>query len=258
MTDGLAGRVALVTGSTRGLGRAIAEDLVARGARVAVHGRRRASADDVARSLGGSAVGVAADLADGPDAAAALVADVGDRLGRIDLLVNNAADQEATPLAESGPDSWRGIVDVTLLAAVELTRLVCRPAMPPAGSAGMAVVNVASVEAFAPFPGHAAYAAAKAAMVSFTAAAALEYAPARVNAVAPGLIDRPGLAAQWPEGFDWWSASAPLGRPVLAREVAAAVAFLLSAQASGITGVTLPVDAGWTSSARVTWDHRDR
>lgn len=250
----LAGRVALVTGSTRGLGRAIAEDLVARGARVAVHGRRRESADDVARSLGGSSVGVAADLSDGPDAAAALVADVGSRLGRIDLLVNNAADQGATPLAESGPDAWQGILDVTLLAAVELTRLVCSSGTAPAG---IAVVNIASVEAFAPFPGHAAYAAAKAGMVSFTAAAALEYAPARVNAVAPGLVDRPGLAEQWPDGFDWWSRTAPLGRPVLAREVAAAVAFLLSSDASGITGVTLPVDGGWTGSARAPWGHRD-
>lgn len=247
----LDGRIALVTGSTRGLGRVIAEDLVARGARVVVHGRTRKAADDVAREVGAS-LAVAEDLAQGPDAAAVLVAAVENALGSIDLLVNNAADQAPTPLVDSGLEAWRGIVDVTLLAAVELTRLVCR-----AGAGASSVVNVASVEAFAPFPGHAAYAAAKAGMVSFTAAAALEYAPVRVNAVAPGLIDRAGLADQWPDGLAWWCATSALGRPVSAREVAAAVAFLLSPDASGITGVTLPVDGGWTSSARVTWGHRD-
>lgn len=250
----LDGRVVLVTGSTSGLGRTIAANLVARGARVAVHGRLQQDADTVAASLGGTAIGVAADLAGGSAAVADLVGTVEDRLGPIELLVNNAADQAATPLASSDSDAWRAVLDVTLLATVELTRLVCGSEH---ATAGTAVVTIASVEAFAPFPGHAAYAAAKAGVVSFTAAAAREFHPARVNAVAPGLIDRPGLAEEWPEGVAWWRASAPLGRPVDGREVAAAVAFLLSSEASGITGVTLPVDGGWTSSARVAWDRRD-
>jgi NAD(P)-dependent dehydrogenase (short-subunit alcohol dehydrogenase family) len=249
----LDGCVALVTGSTRGLGRVIVEDLVARGARVVVHGRTREAAADIAHQVG-AALAVAGDLSQGPDAAAAVVAEVEEGLGPVALLVNNAADQGATSLADAGPEAWRGIVDVTLLAAVELTRLVCRPGP---GSAATSVVNIASVEAFAPFPGHAAYAASKAALVSFTASAALAYAPVRVNAVAPGLVDRPGLAEQWPEGFDWWGRTTALGRPVQAREVAAAVAFLLSPDASGITGATLPVDGGWTSSARAAWGHRD-
>lgn len=245
----LDGQVALITGSTQGLGRVIAETLVARGARVVLHGRTRESAERVAREAG-AALAVAGDLGSGASAAAALVTEIEATVGPITLLVNNAADQGSTPLPDSGPEAWRDLIDVTLLAAVELTRLVCR-----AGASS--VVNIASVEAFAPFPGHAAYAAAKAGMVSFTAAAAQEYAPARVNAVAPGLIDRPGLAEQWPAGLDWWSRTAPLGRPVRAAEVAAAVAFLLSPEASGITGVTLPVDGGWTGSARAPWGHRD-
>jgi NAD(P)-dependent dehydrogenase (short-subunit alcohol dehydrogenase family) len=115
------------------------------------------------------------------------------------------------------------------------------------------VVLIGSVEGLAPFPGHSAYAASKAAVQSLTASLATELAPTRVNAVLPGLIDREGLAQAWPAGWDWWCATAPLGRPVHAEEVAAAVVFLASLESSGITGASLVVDAGWSSSARAPW-----
>jgi NAD(P)-dependent dehydrogenase (short-subunit alcohol dehydrogenase family) len=117
--------------------------------------------------------------------------------------------------------------------------------------AGSSIVNVSSIEAHAAFPRHGHYAAAKAALESFTRTAALEWAAEgiRVNAVAPGLVDRPGLDSDWPEGHRWWTQVCPLGRPIRAAEVADAVAFL--AEASGVTGVVLAVDGGWSSSARL-------
>jgi len=115
-----------------------------------------------------------------------------------------------------------------------------------------AIVNVSSVEASVAFPNHAHYAAAKAALESFTRSLALDIAPRgmRANAIAPGLIERPGLAQDWPQGYDWWTATAPSGRPVTATQVAQAVAFLIGPHSTGINGVVLPVDGGWSASAR--------
>jgi 3-oxoacyl-[acyl-carrier protein] reductase len=138
------------------------------------------------------------------------------------------------------------MLDSTFLSAVQLT-MALRPVM----SAGASIVNVSSIEAQAAFPRHAHYAAAKAALESFTRSSALDWAAAgiRVNAVAPGLVDRPGLADDWPEGWAWWQRACPLGRPILPAEVADAVAFL--AGAGGVSGVVLPVDGGWSASARL-------
>lgn len=252
MAEDLTGRTALVTGATAGLGRVIAEHLATCGAHVAVHGRSADSAAAVVgaiTSAGGSAIAVTGDLLDiaTPES---IVAQVSDVWGAIDLLVNNAADQQMTPLATTSTEQWRSLLQVNLLATVDLTRLVCAGVANPAE---VAVVNVGSVEGLAPFPGHAAYAASKAALASFTASAALEWSPARVNGVAPGLIAREGLADAWPVGLHWWQQVTPAGRPVDALEVAAAVAFLASSSASGITGVTLPVDGGWASAARASW-----
>ncbi len=252
----LAGRRVLVTGATAGLGRVIAEAMADAGAEVAVHGRNRSRAEDVVLGIGergGAAHVVVGDLATGPEGVASIHLAARSALGSVDILVNNAADQRPSLLGAAGWDTWREILGVNLLAAVELTRLVCAGAE---DLEGVRVVNVTSVEARAPFPGHAAYAASKAALNSFTVSAAKEWAPARVNAVAAGLTDRPGLPQDWPQGWSFWAATAPLQRPVKPEEVAAAVVFLASPLASGITGVTLPVDAGWSSAARTPWHRR--
>jgi NAD(P)-dependent dehydrogenase (short-subunit alcohol dehydrogenase family) len=165
---------------------------------------------------------------------------------RVDLLVNNAASQVTGALDELTGSDWAEMLGSTFLSAVQLT-MALRPVM----SAGASIVNVSSIEAQAAFPRHAHYAAAKAALESFTRSSALDWAAAgiRVNAVAPGLVDRPGLADDWPEGWAWWQRACPLGRPILPAEVADAVAFL--AGAGGVSGVVLPVDGGWSASARL-------
>jgi 3-oxoacyl-[acyl-carrier protein] reductase len=247
----LAGDVALVTGATGGAGLVIAERLAREGAVVAVHGRNREAIDSVVahfRREGLVASGFAADLSAGAKACSDLLASVADELGPITVLVNNAADQTLTPIGDGAWDAWRSIFEVNVIAVAELCRLVATRSEDPAR-----VVLIGSVEGLSPFPGHAAYAASKAAVQSLTASLATELAPARVNAVLPGLIDREGLAEAWPAGWDWWCATAPLGRPVQAEEVASAVVFLASLESSGITGASLVVDAGWSSSARAPW-----
>lgn len=249
----LQGQVALVTGGGAGLGAVVAQELAARGAAVAVHGRTAGSVAATVTAItaaGGTAAPVVGDLAAGDQVLASIVEQACSALGPITVLVNNAADQRLSPLTDPAMGLWRAELEVNLVAVAELTRLV---SVGVPDRAGLAVVNISSVEGLAPFPNHAAYAASKAALLSLTAAAAGEFAPARVNAVAAGLIDRPGLAEAWSEGHSGWCATAPLGRAVTAAEVAAAVVFLASDSASGITGVTLPVDGGWSSSARTPW-----
>lgn len=231
----MSGRTAVVTGARGGLGRALVSRLAEEGYDVIAHSRHPVDdASSDARWLVG-------DLSQ-PEASRLLSEEV----GTVDLLVNNAASQVTGSLQELSASDWSDMLGATLLSAVHLTAAL-RPVMPP----GAAVVNVSSIEAGAAFPRHSHYAAAKAALESFTRSAAVEWGPAgiRVNAVAPGLIDRPGLAREWPEGVDWWVRTCPLGRPILPAEVAEAVAFL--AAATAVSGVVLPVDGGWTASAHL-------
>lgn len=228
-------RVAVVTGVRGGIGRAVIAQLVDRGYSVVAHSR------EAVVDLPPDVMSVSGDLAD-PEVAER----AGQSVDRVDLLVNNAASQVVGPLDTLTSSSWADMLGATFLSAVNLATAL-RPLM----SAGASVVNVTSIEAGSAFPHHAHYAAAKAALESFTRSAALEWAPAgiRVNAVAPGLVDRPGLAEDWPEGWEWWQRTCPLGRPIHPVEVADAVCFL--AAATGISGVVLPVDGGWSASARL-------
>ena len=225
----------MVTGVRGGLGRATVARLVDDGFDVVAHSRQAVT------DLPSGVVVLSGDLSD-----PATAMRVHDAVTRVDLLVNNAASQVVGALDALTASDWADMLGATFLSSVNLT-MVLRPLMP----AGAAVVNVTSIEASAAFPNHAHYAAAKAALEAFTRSAALEWAPVgiRVNAVAPGLVDRPGLAEDWPEGWAWWARTCPLGRPIHPTEVAEAVSFL--AAATGISGVVLPVDGGWGASARL-------
>ena len=193
---------------------------------------------------GGVAVATQVDVSRRASFAAAIDL-VCDRFGRLDVLVNNAGAYPLVPLAEMTDEAWLTNLDVNLRSVFVGTQLAA-----PRMRRGGAVVNVASIEALHPAPGHSHYATAKAAVLMHTRAAALELGPQgiRVNAVSPGLIDYPALKQLWPEGVARYEAAAPLGRIGTRDEVADAVLFLASPGARFITGANLVVDGGVCAS----------
>jgi NAD(P)-dependent dehydrogenase (short-subunit alcohol dehydrogenase family) len=244
----LEGRVAVVTGVSAGIGHGIAQRLLEAGASVVVHCRReRTAAETLAAEAGDRALVVTGDL--GTESAAADVASAAvDRFGRLDVWVNNAGVQPVSSLVAMSSEEFATVVDSNLGTVFHGTRAAASRMVD-----GGAIVNVASIEALQPAAGHSHYSAAKAAVVAHTRAAALELGPAgiRVNAVAPGLVARPGIAEEWPEGVDRWEAACPLGRLGTPADVADACLFLASDAARWITGATLVVDGGVL--ARSTW-----
>ena len=240
----LTGTVVLVTGASGNIGGGIAWRFAEAGSAVVVHHHRGAApAEDlVARivAAGGTATAVRADLSD--DAACrGLVHAAAEWAGRLDTLVNNAGVQPVEALPEMSADSWRAVLRTNVDSAFSCTQAAAE-VMADGGS----VVHVASIEATQPAPGHAHYSSAKAALVMHARAAALEYGPRgiRVNAVSPGLIDRPGLCADWPDGVERWRRAAPLTRLGTPADVANACVFLASPLATWITGHNLVVDGG--------------
>jgi pteridine reductase len=236
----LAGRTALVTGSARRLGLVIARRLVDAGAKVALHAHRHlAEARQAARALaahGGEAVALAADLADA-DACRKLVADAAGALGGLDLLVNNAAEFERTPVATLTESDFDRAMAVNARPVLVLTLA----AAPWLSARGGAVVNLACTSGLKAWKGYAAYSASKAAVVSLTQSLAQALAPAiRVNAVAPGPVLAPD--ATEPAARAAVAATTLLGRWGEPSDVAEAVLFL--ATAPWLTGVVLPVDGG--------------
>jgi len=241
-SPGLPGETILVTGASGNIGRAIAKRLAAAGASVIVHFRRdESSALHLAAELGGATI-ARADLTD-EEAVDDLM-----RQHRPTMIVNNAAAQPVVSLAEMSAAEWRAVMAANLDAVF----LVTRRAATTWGDRGGAIVNVASIEGIDPAAGHAHYATSKAGLLMFTKAAALEYGPLgiRVNAVSPGLIDREGLAADWPDGVARWQRRVPLGRLGTPNDVADAVWFLLSPAARWISGANLVVDGGMSANSK--------
>ncbi|MCC7273388.1 MAG: SDR family oxidoreductase [Alphaproteobacteria bacterium] len=248
MEDTHRGRIALVTGAARGIGRAIAAGLAARGARVAVMDLEPAAAEAAAAAIGRGAVAVAGDVADYESFAAAH-AEIAARLGPVGILVNNAGispkrDGARVPAAEMDAAEWRRVVDVNLSGSFYGVRLVA-PAMIAAG--GGAVVNLSSVAGkhYSAIVGvH--YAATKAAIVGLTRHLAGELGPhgIRVNAIAPGRIESPMIHTVPAAVNAAALAATPLRRLGTADDCADAVAFLTSDAARFITGVTLDVAGG--------------
>lgn len=241
------GKVVLVTGGGGGIGRGIALRFAQAGADVAINYRRsetgaaQAAAEIV--QLGRQAFTFQADVTD-PGEVERLVDAVAERFGRLDVLVNNAGTFPLHALEEMSPGDWAQVVEANLTSTFLCTQAAARQ-MKAQGKGG-AVVNIASIEGIQPAPHHSHYIAAKGGVLAFTKAAAYELGPAgiRVNAVSPGLIERDGLEADWPDGVARYTAAAPLARLGQPEDVADACLFLASEGARWITGVSLVVDGG--------------
>jgi len=241
----LEGRVAAITGSSRGIGRAVAEAFVRDGARVVINSRDQGTADRAAGEIGEAAVGVGADVTTESGAAAVVERALG-AFGRLDVMVNNAGMAVAADSRDLSLDAWRKAIDLNMTAVFLCAREAARHML----EAGRGVIiNTASVQAFAPFPRRLAYGSTKAAVVMMTRIMAAEWAPAiRVNAVAPGYVrtamtDR--LMAEGKIDFEAISRRTPQHRIAEPAEIAGAYTFLAGDEASFVTGETIVVDGGW-------------
>jgi 3-oxoacyl-[acyl-carrier protein] reductase len=241
-----AGKTALVTGGSRGIGRACCERLGGAGANVAINYRSRAEdAQETARLVeksGGTSYLVQADVAD-PDQVARMVDDVRHKFGPVDLLVNNAGVFDYAPHSETTLEIWRRTLDVNLTGTYLVTWAV-KDEMIARGFGR--IVNVASISALQARPLSIAYAASKAGVVALTKSVAAALAPhnIRVNAVAPGLIDTEILEGVSQPALDKIIEATPMRRIGHAKEVAALVFFLLSEESSFSTGQTIVSSGG--------------
>ena len=248
MSRKLSGKVAVVTGASKGIGAEIARQLGKAGAAVIVnYANSEAGAKRVVDEIisdDGKAVALQADLAK-PPAVSRLFAEVKKAFGRLDVLVNNAGIYELGPLSEVTPESFRRTFDLNvlglLLATQEATKLF--------GDEGGSIINISSIVARAVFPNSSVYSASKAAVNSLTATLAVELGPRRirVNSINPGMVETEGLHATGIVGSDMQKqveAQSALGRIGQPNDIAPLAVFLASADASWITGESFYVTGG--------------
>lgn len=242
----LEGKVALVTGASRGIGAAIARELARQGAAVAVN---FSGSEDAARTVvasieeqGGRAIAVKADVSD-PASCAELVERTMGELGGLDIVVNNAGITRDGLLVRMSDEDWSSVLDINLTGVFSVTRAAARHLMKQRSGC---IVNVTSVIGLTGNAGQANYAASKAGVIGFTKSVARELAArnVRANAVAPGFIETDMTASLSESVREAALAQVAMGRFGSAEDVARTVAFLASDDAGYITGAVIPVDGG--------------
>ena len=246
----LSGRVALVTGGSKGLGKTFAQALLSCGADVAIAGRDLGALDEACGELvgdGRAAFGIAADVTE-REQVERMVAAVIERFGRLDILVNNAGTNVRKPLLELSDDEWDTVLDLNLRGSMLAARAAGRHMV--AQRSGR-VINISSVLSAVALPGISAYSASKGAVMQLTRALALEWAQANVtvNCIGPAYFTTEMTRPLYddPERRRFIEERTPMGRWGQPDELAGAVVFLASDAARFITGQTIFVDGGWLS-----------
>lgn len=236
------GKVVVVTGGTRGIGRACAEAFVAEGAKVALCGRSQASAEEAAASMGGGARGYACDMAD-PDAVKQFLEAVTADLGPVSILVNNAGITRDGLLMRMKDADWHAVMETNLTGMFYTCRAVARDMLKQRYGR---IINLSSIVGIRGQGGQSNYAAAKAGIIGFSKAYAQEVASRNitVNVVAPGYIETDMTANLGEAALKAITERIPMGRAGQSAEIAKAVLFLASDDASYITGTVLQVDGG--------------
>ena len=260
-TRGLAGKVAIVTGSTSGIGLGIARALASQGASIVVNGLCKAAIANTVKDLR-SEFDVEASYSDADmsnrDSIDSMIAETLAEFGRLDILVNNAGIQHVGPVAEFPPEMWDAILAVNLSSAFHAIRLAL-PAMRKRG--GGRIINIASAHGLVGSPFKAAYVAAKHGILGLTKVVALEIAEEGItcNAICPGYVWTPLVEAQIDDQAkshgisreqvirDVLLAQQPNKRFAAVEEIAALALFLASDASASITGAALPIDGGWTA-----------
>jgi NAD(P)-dependent dehydrogenase (short-subunit alcohol dehydrogenase family) len=249
MSGRLDGKAALITGGGSGMGRAMALLFAAEGAKVAILDWNRESGAEtgrIVREREGEAFAIHGDVSQEADVEAAMRQTV-EAFGRLDILVNNAAIELAARATETSADDWDRVQAINLRGVF----LCCKHAIHHLQrQGGGAIVNIASANALVAVPAHAAYSAAKAGVIGLTRQLALDYGPdnVRVNCICPTTTDTPMVRAVMDDdALQAFAQRHPLRRIVQPQDIAYAALFLASDEACCITGVVLPVDAGWTA-----------